>query len=133
VLIGACVGIPLMHLAIIGVEMPGIEQWLKNAGHAVRSNIAKATYESFDRYINFTKALFLDLSKKTLDYDRLNCHGSQWVSSKLIKYIYYEIIPYIWCKSSNQRLRMRGDHVDEIFAKLQWRGQCSLDHIASHG
>jgi phytol kinase len=32
VLIGTCVGIPLMHLTIIGVKLPGIEQWLKNVG-----------------------------------------------------------------------------------------------------
>ena len=32
VLIGTCVGIPLMHLTIIGIKLPGIEQWLKNVG-----------------------------------------------------------------------------------------------------
>lgn len=32
VLVGIFIGIPLMHLTIIGIKLPGIEQWLKNVG-----------------------------------------------------------------------------------------------------
>ena len=32
VLMGTCIGIPLMHLTISGAKIPGIEQWLKNVG-----------------------------------------------------------------------------------------------------
>jgi len=32
VLVGICIGIPLMHLTIIGIKLPGIEQRLKNVG-----------------------------------------------------------------------------------------------------
>ena len=32
VLVGTLIGILLMHLTIIGIKLPGIEQWLKNVG-----------------------------------------------------------------------------------------------------
>jgi dolichol kinase len=32
VLLGTCIGILLMHLTIIGIKIPGIEEWLRNVG-----------------------------------------------------------------------------------------------------
>ena len=32
VLLGTCIGILLMHLKIIGIKIPGIEEWLRNVG-----------------------------------------------------------------------------------------------------
>lgn len=32
VLMSLCIGIPLMHIMIVGIRIPGLEQWIKNVG-----------------------------------------------------------------------------------------------------